>query len=189
MLLNPGSVSGARESFGNTACREAVFRLFSGTGLKLPSVSPPRQLALCVAGALVLVGLLIVPMPVWVSSPWGRILQDAFHFPAFALLLILIDAICRQLLPTGRRGALLAAILLTITVGGASEWAQAFTARTASWEDFLLDLMEVERSMSTVGVYQTPEEREIFYRGVHGYMIRRGVQPLSEDQASRTLIR
>jgi outer membrane protein TolC len=55
--------------------------------------------------------------------------------------------------------------------------------------DFLIDLMEVERSMSSFGFFQTPEEREAFYQGVHDYMIRRGVQPLPEDQATRTLIR
>jgi outer membrane protein TolC len=55
--------------------------------------------------------------------------------------------------------------------------------------DFLIDLMEVERSMSSFGFFQTEEERETFYQGVHGYMIRRGVQPLDEDQATRSLIR
>jgi hypothetical protein len=55
--------------------------------------------------------------------------------------------------------------------------------------DFLIDLMEVERSMSSFAFFQTQEEREAFYQGVHDYMTTRGVQPLPEDQATRTLIR
>jgi outer membrane protein TolC len=55
--------------------------------------------------------------------------------------------------------------------------------------DFLIDLMEVERSISSFGFFQTPEEQDAFYQGVHDYMIRRGVQPLSEDQATRTISR
>ena len=55
--------------------------------------------------------------------------------------------------------------------------------------DFLIDLMEVERAMSSFAFFQTEEEREAFYQGVHDYMIRRGVQPLPEDQATRSLRR
>jgi outer membrane protein TolC len=55
--------------------------------------------------------------------------------------------------------------------------------------DFLIDLMEVERSMSSFGFFQTEEERETFYLGVHDYMTQRGVQPLPEDQATRSLRR
>jgi outer membrane protein TolC len=55
--------------------------------------------------------------------------------------------------------------------------------------DFLIDLMEVERSMSSFGFFQTDEEREAFYRGIHDYMTQRGVQPLPEDQATRSLRR
>jgi outer membrane protein TolC len=55
--------------------------------------------------------------------------------------------------------------------------------------DFLIDLMEVERSMSSFGFFQTDKEREAFYRGIHDYMTRRGVQPLPEDQATRSLRR
>lgn len=55
--------------------------------------------------------------------------------------------------------------------------------------DFLIDLMEVERSVASFSFFQTEEEREAFYRSVHEYMTRRGVQPLPEDRATRTLIR
>jgi outer membrane protein TolC len=55
--------------------------------------------------------------------------------------------------------------------------------------DFLIDLMEVERSISSFGFFQTKNEKEAFYRGVHDYMIQRGVQPLPEDQATRSLRR
>jgi outer membrane protein TolC len=55
--------------------------------------------------------------------------------------------------------------------------------------DFLIDLMEVERAISDFSFFQTQEERDAFYRSVHDYMIDRGVQPLSEDQATRSLTR
>jgi outer membrane protein TolC len=55
--------------------------------------------------------------------------------------------------------------------------------------DFLIDLMEVERSMSSFGFFQTQEEREAFYQGVHDYMTGRGVQPVAEDQATRSIRR
>jgi len=55
--------------------------------------------------------------------------------------------------------------------------------------DFLIDLMEVERAMSSFAFFQTEEEREAFYQGVHRYMTGRGVQPLPEDQATRSLRR
>jgi outer membrane protein TolC len=53
--------------------------------------------------------------------------------------------------------------------------------------DFLIDLMEVERAISTFSFFQTHEERDAFYRRVHDYMTERGVQPLPEDQATRSL--
>jgi outer membrane protein TolC len=55
--------------------------------------------------------------------------------------------------------------------------------------DFLIDLMEVERSVASFSFFQTEQDREAFYRSVHEYMTRRGVQPLPEDRATRTLIR
>ncbi len=55
--------------------------------------------------------------------------------------------------------------------------------------DFLIDLMEVERAMSSFAFFQTQEEREAFYRQVHDYMTERGVQPLPLDQISRSLRR
>ena len=55
--------------------------------------------------------------------------------------------------------------------------------------DFLIDLMEVDRSMSSFSFYQTSEEREAFYQGVHDYMVSRGVQPLPAEQATRSLTR
>ena len=55
--------------------------------------------------------------------------------------------------------------------------------------DFLIDLMEVERAMSSFAFFQTQEEREAFYRGVHDFMTERGVQPLPEDQATRSIRR
>jgi outer membrane protein len=55
--------------------------------------------------------------------------------------------------------------------------------------DFLIDLMEVERAMSSFAFFQTQEEREAFYRQVHDYMTERGVQPLPVDQISRSLRR
>ena len=55
--------------------------------------------------------------------------------------------------------------------------------------DFLIDLMEVERSVASFSFFQTEEEREAFYRSVHEYMTRRRVQPLPEDRATSTLIR
>jgi outer membrane protein TolC len=55
--------------------------------------------------------------------------------------------------------------------------------------DFLIDLMEVERAMSSFAFFQTQEEREAFYQQVHDYMTERGVQPLPVDQISRSLRR
>jgi outer membrane protein TolC len=55
--------------------------------------------------------------------------------------------------------------------------------------DFLIDLMEVERSVSSFAFFQTREEREAFYQGVRDYMTERGVQPLPVDQTSRSFRR
>jgi outer membrane protein TolC len=55
--------------------------------------------------------------------------------------------------------------------------------------DFLIDLMEVERAISSFAFFQTHEGRNAFYRRVHDYMVERGVQPLPEDQISRSLRR
>lgn len=55
--------------------------------------------------------------------------------------------------------------------------------------DFLIDLMEVDRSMSSFGFFQTEEERDAFYQSVHDYMVGRGVQPLPEDKATRSVTR
>jgi outer membrane protein TolC len=55
--------------------------------------------------------------------------------------------------------------------------------------DFLIDLMEVERAMSSFAFFQTEEEREAFYQSVHDFMVGRGVQPLPEDQATRSIRR
>jgi outer membrane protein TolC len=55
--------------------------------------------------------------------------------------------------------------------------------------DFLIDFMEVERSVSMFSFYQTPAERDDFYRQVHEYLTARGVQPLPEDRVTRSLRR
>jgi outer membrane protein TolC/ABC-type uncharacterized transport system substrate-binding protein len=55
--------------------------------------------------------------------------------------------------------------------------------------DFLIDFMEVERSISEFSFFRTQEEREDFYRQVHEYLTARGVQPLPEDQVTRSLRR
>jgi outer membrane protein TolC/ABC-type uncharacterized transport system substrate-binding protein len=55
--------------------------------------------------------------------------------------------------------------------------------------DFLIDFMEVERSVSMFSFFQTPAERDDFYRQVHEYLTARGVQPLPEDRATRSLRR
>ena len=55
--------------------------------------------------------------------------------------------------------------------------------------DFLIDLMEVDRSMSSFGFDQTEEERDAFYQSVHDYMVGRGVQPLPVDQVTRSVTR
>ena len=55
--------------------------------------------------------------------------------------------------------------------------------------DFLIDLMEVDRSMSSFGFHQTEPERQAFYRSVHDYMVGRGVQPLPQDQATGSFTR
>jgi outer membrane protein TolC len=55
--------------------------------------------------------------------------------------------------------------------------------------DFLIDLMEVDRSISSFGFHQTEEEREAFYGSVHDYMVGRGVQPLPQDQATGSFTR
>jgi outer membrane protein len=55
--------------------------------------------------------------------------------------------------------------------------------------DFLIDLMEVERAISSFSFFQTIEERNAFYQRVHDYLIERGVQPLPEDQVDRSLRR
>jgi hypothetical protein len=49
--------------------------------------------------------------------------------------------------------------------------------------------MEVERSVSMFSFFQTPAERDDFYRQVHEYLTARGVQPLPEDRATRSLRR
>jgi outer membrane protein TolC len=55
--------------------------------------------------------------------------------------------------------------------------------------DFLIDFMEVERSISMFSFFQTEAERDDFYRQVHEYLTARGVQPLPEDQVTRSLRR
>jgi outer membrane protein len=55
--------------------------------------------------------------------------------------------------------------------------------------DFLIDLMEVDRSMSSFSFHQTEPERQAFYRSVHDYMVGRGVRPLPQDQATGSLTR
>jgi outer membrane protein TolC/ABC-type uncharacterized transport system substrate-binding protein len=55
--------------------------------------------------------------------------------------------------------------------------------------DFLIDFMEVERSISEFSFFRTEEERDEFYRQVHEYLTARGVQPLPEDQVTRSLRR
>jgi outer membrane protein TolC len=55
--------------------------------------------------------------------------------------------------------------------------------------DFLIDLMEVERAISSFDFFQTVPERDAFYRRVHDYMTSRGVQPLPEEEATRSVIR
>jgi outer membrane protein TolC/ABC-type uncharacterized transport system substrate-binding protein len=55
--------------------------------------------------------------------------------------------------------------------------------------DFLIDFMEVERSISEFSFFRTDEERDEFYRQVHEYLTARGVQPLPEDQVTRSLRR
>jgi outer membrane protein TolC len=55
--------------------------------------------------------------------------------------------------------------------------------------DFLIDLMEVERAVSSFDFFQTTAERDTFYRQVHDYMTARGVQPLTEEEAQRAIIR
>ena len=55
--------------------------------------------------------------------------------------------------------------------------------------DFLIDFMEVERSISMFSFFQTRAERDDFYRQVHEYLTARGVQALPEDQVTRSLRR
>jgi outer membrane protein TolC len=55
--------------------------------------------------------------------------------------------------------------------------------------DFLIDLMEVDRSTSIFGFHQTEEERRAFYRSVHDFMVGRGVEPLPVDQVTRSVTR
>lgn len=55
--------------------------------------------------------------------------------------------------------------------------------------DFLIDLMEVERSISSFSFFQTQEEREAFFQRVHDFMAERGVQPLPVDQIGRSFRR
>jgi hypothetical protein len=107
-------------------------------------------LAILCTGGVFLLGLLFVPLPDGLRSPWGQALQNAAHLPMFALLLTLNYAVLLRLGPGSRKRALLVAIPLTLALGGASEWAQSFSSRTASWRDFLADFAGVAAASVTI---------------------------------------
>lgn len=117
--------------------------------LKRTPVSFPNS-AILFTGGVFLLGLLFVPLPDGLGSPWGQALQNAVHLPIFALLLTLIYAALLRLGSGSRTTALLVAIPLTLALGGASEWAQPFTSRTASWRDFLANFAGVAAASVTI---------------------------------------
>ena len=106
------------------------------------TVRSPAFIALG-SSILLLGALLVVPLPAKWSSASELAFHDALHFPFFIVLLVLVYAILRRLCTCGRKSALLIAVLSTSALGAGSEWAQSLSSRTASWQDFLFDLLGV----------------------------------------------
>ncbi len=77
-------------------------------------------------------------------------LRDTLHFPFFIVLLALIYAALLRIRSNPRKRALLQAIVLTSAIGGASEWAQTLTSRTASGQDLLMNLLGVACGSATI---------------------------------------
>lgn len=94
-------------------------------------------------GVVLGVVLLVVPLSFGESSAGGRALRDALHFPFFVVLLGLVHALLLRLRPAAGTRGLLLAMLLTAAIGGASEWAQTLSSRTASWRDFSVNLLGI----------------------------------------------
>jgi len=96
-------------------------------------------LASALAFAAVLSAGLMMPLP-----SGGRALAtvtDLAHAPAFAVLAVLVLAVCRQCLKRSIGWATVAAWLLVACFGCVAEQAQGFVGRTPSWLDLQANVM------------------------------------------------
>lgn len=96
-------------------------------------------LASALAFAAVLCVGLMMPLPSGVRALMA--ITDLAHAPAFALLAVLVLAVCRQCLKRSVAWAAVAAWLLVAGFGCVAEHVQGFVGRTPSWLDLQANVM------------------------------------------------
>jgi hypothetical protein len=102
-----------------------------------------RTPSIVLALLLLLIGALLLVDWRFPPTAWWRVIEDFGHVPMFAVLTVALFVFLRSAMPLRPARSLVFAAVIALLLGGATEIAQLYVGRDASWGDLLRDALGV----------------------------------------------